>query len=87
MTTVSAWPMTELGSRMLDANLDVLVGVGGSLPGWRSHEDALAAAGQVPPASDSTEMFYSSGTTGRPKAVRRPVRADAAAAGGGPRKI
>jgi long-chain acyl-CoA synthetase len=64
--------------RSLDANprLDVLVSVGGSVPGWRSYEDAVAAAGDAPPASDGSEMLYSSGTTGRPKAVRRPLPTD-----------
>ena len=50
--------------------------VGGALPGWRSYEDALAAAGDAPPISDGSEMLYSSGTTGRPKAVRRPLPED-----------
>jgi long-chain acyl-CoA synthetase len=65
--------MTELGARMLDRNIDVLVSVGGPLPGWRCYQDVLATAGDAPPASDGTEMLYSSGTTGRPKAVRRPL--------------
>ncbi len=36
--------MADLGSRILDANpgVDVHICVGGSLPGWRSYEDALA---------------------------------------------
>jgi long-chain acyl-CoA synthetase len=36
----------------------------------------VAAAGDAPPVSDGSEMLYSSGTTGRPKAVRRPLPAD-----------
>jgi long-chain acyl-CoA synthetase len=63
----------RLGSRIL-ANypgLDVLVSVGQRLPGWQCYEDVLAAGGDAPPASDGSEMLYSSGTTGRPKAVRR----------------
>jgi long-chain acyl-CoA synthetase len=67
-----------LAGKLLDCNpqLDVLVSVGGALPGWRPYEDALAAAGDAPPLSDGSEMLYSSGTTGRPKAVRRPLPAD-----------
>jgi long-chain acyl-CoA synthetase len=67
--------MAGLGSRMLAGNaaLDVVVSVGGRVPGCRSYEDALGAAGDAPPASDGSEMLYSSGTTGRPKAVRRPL--------------
>ena len=70
--------MADLGSRILDANpgVDVHICVGGSLPGWRSYEDALASAGDAPPVSDGSEMLYSSGTTGRPKAVRRPLPED-----------
>jgi long-chain acyl-CoA synthetase len=70
--------MAEVGSRILEVNpgVDVHVAVGPALPGWRSYTDALAAAGDAPPASDGTEMLYSSGTTGRPKAVRRPLPGD-----------
>jgi long-chain acyl-CoA synthetase len=64
----------DLGS--LPGQLDVLISVGGSLPGWRSYQDVVAAAGDAPPASDGTEMLYSSGTTGRPKGVRRPLPAE-----------
>ncbi len=50
--------------------------VGGSLPGWQSYDDALTLAGDAPPLTDGSEMLYSSGTTGRPKAVRRPLPTD-----------
>jgi acyl-CoA synthetase (AMP-forming)/AMP-acid ligase II len=40
------------------------------------YEEALAAVGDAPPISDGSEMLYSSGTTGRPKAVRRPLPED-----------
>ncbi len=40
------------------------------------YEDALAGAGEAPPISDGSEMLYSSGTTGWPKAVRRPLPDD-----------
>jgi long-chain acyl-CoA synthetase len=70
--------MPELAAHIRDANAAVVAHlcVGGPLPGWRSYEDALAAAGDAPPVSDGSEMLYSSGTTGRPKAVRRPLPAD-----------
>lgn len=63
----------DLSGKLRDSNprLDVLVSVGGELPGWRAYEDALADAGEEFPQSDGSEMLYSSGTTGRPKAVRR----------------
>jgi acyl-CoA synthetase (AMP-forming)/AMP-acid ligase II len=62
--------------RAVNKNVDVHITVGGDLPGWRSYGDALAAAGDAPPHSDGSEMLYSSGTTGRPKAVRRSLPAD-----------
>ncbi len=67
-----------LAGKLRDNNpqLDLLVCVGGSLPGWRRYEDALAGAGEDFPASDGSEMLYSSGTTGRPKAVRRTLPTD-----------
>jgi long-chain acyl-CoA synthetase len=52
------------------------IAVGGRPAGWSEYEDALAAAGAAPPLSDGSEMLYSSGTTGRPKAVRRTLPAD-----------
>ncbi len=70
--------MAELGSRILAMNhgVDVHISVGGSLPGWRSYDEAVSDGGGAPPPSDGSEMLYSSGTTGRPKAVRRPLPQD-----------
>ena len=70
--------MAELAQRILKVNggVDVHISVGGALPGWRSYEDALADGGDAPLISDGSEMLYSSGTTGRPKAVRRPLPED-----------
>ncbi|OMC26254.1 acyl-CoA synthetase [Mycobacterium colombiense] len=70
--------MPELAAHIRECNAAVIahIAVGGPLPGWRCYEDALAAAGDAPPASDGSEMLYSSGTTGRPKAVRRPLPVD-----------
>ncbi len=62
--------------RAANARAAVHVAVGGELPGWRSYRDALTSAGDPPPPSDGSEMLYSSGTTGRPKAVRRALPAD-----------
>ncbi len=60
----------------LNTTVEVRISVGGNRPGCCAYEDALAAAGGAPPLSDGSEMLYSSGTTGRPKAVRRPLPAD-----------
>lgn len=70
--------MAELAAHLANVNtgVDVHIGVGGCLPRWHSYGDALAIAGDAPPLSDGSEMLYSSGTTGRPKAVRRPLPVD-----------
>ncbi|OBH68866.1 acyl-CoA synthetase [Mycobacterium mantenii] len=70
--------MPDLAAHIRDANRAVVarIAVGGVIPGWRSYEEALATAGPPPPVSDGSEMLYSSGTTGRPKAVRRPLPVD-----------
>ncbi|SON58529.1 Long-chain-fatty-acid--CoA ligase [Mycobacterium simulans] len=70
--------MADLAAHLRGADMAVHdhIAVGGSLPGWRSYADTLAAAGTAPPLSDGSEMLYSSGTTGRPKAVRRPLPVD-----------
>ena len=68
--------MGDVAARLREANAGLRISVGGSLPGWRSYEDGLSAAGNAPPVSDGSEMLYSSGTTGRPKAVRRPLPSD-----------
>lgn len=57
--------------------LAVSASVGGAIPGFRSLEDELAGAPADEPLSEELEgsvMLYSSGTTGRPKGVRRPLR-------------
>ncbi|MDT5356961.1 MAG: long-chain acyl-CoA synthetase, partial [Mycobacterium sp.] len=62
--------------RTTNAAVDVHFAVGGNLVGWQSFDDAVTRAGDAPPLSDGSEMLYSSGTTGRPKAVRRPLPTD-----------
>ncbi|OBK10412.1 acyl-CoA synthetase [Mycobacterium asiaticum] len=70
--------MPELAQHVRRANARVVVHVvvGGDRPGWQGYEEALATAGQPPDLADGSEMLYSSGTTGRPKAVRRPLPSD-----------
>jgi acyl-CoA synthetase (AMP-forming)/AMP-acid ligase II len=64
---------SEAKAVFVEAGGEIRVSVGGI---DRSYEDALADAGHPPPISDGSEMLYSSGTTGRPKAVRRPLPED-----------
>jgi len=56
--------------------LSVSASVGGEIPGFRSLEDALSAISvdvQLGEELEGSIMLYSSGTTGRPKGVRRPL--------------
>src|SRR5215218_8214519 len=64
---------SEARALFADVGADVHISVGGDV---RSYEAALAGAGDPPPVSDGSEMLYSSGTTGKPKAVRRPLPTD-----------
>jgi long-chain acyl-CoA synthetase len=70
--------MRDVAAHVLDVNrgVDLHIAVGGPLPGWHCYDDLLAVAGSAPPVSDGSEMLYSSGTTGRPKAVRRSLPVD-----------
>ena len=67
--------MAELAAQ-LGGSDRVQIAVGEGLPGWQSYADALSVAGEAPPLADGSEMLYSSGTTGWPKAVRRPLPTD-----------
>ena len=46
--------------------------VGGTVPGFESYEDAVAAQPATPIADEleGQDMLYSSGTTGRPKCIK-----------------
>jgi long-chain acyl-CoA synthetase len=52
--------------------------VGGTIPGYESFEAAVAAEPPTPIADEleGTDLLYSSGTTGRPKGVKFPLRGD-----------
>ena len=59
------------------AGLEVSASIGGEIPGFRALEEELSRAPADEPVGEELEgsvMLYSSGTTGRPKGVRRPLR-------------
>jgi long-chain acyl-CoA synthetase len=53
--------------------IGLLISAGGRLPGFRQYDDFLssAAPGPLEREREGREMLYSSGTTGRPKGVRK----------------
>jgi fatty-acyl-CoA synthase len=57
--------------------------VDGTIPGWSSYEEALAESSPEPLEREwmGDSMLYSSGTTGRPKGILRPLQEATAAEG------
>ncbi|MEU4313076.1 acyl-CoA synthetase [Nocardia sp. NPDC024068] len=58
--------------------IPVRIAGAGALPGFESYEEVLAAESPEPLGADECEgreMLYSSGTTGRPKGIRKPLPA------------
>jgi fatty-acyl-CoA synthase len=66
---------TAAGLAELIPNCPIRLMIGGTIPGWESYEDALAGASPEPLAEEwiGDSMLYSSGTTGRPKGILRPL--------------
>ncbi|MFN3524233.1 MAG: acyl-CoA synthetase [Phenylobacterium sp.] len=66
---------TAAGLADLIPDCPIRLMVGGAIEGWDSYEDALASASPEPLAQEwmGDSMLYSSGTTGRPKGILRPL--------------
>jgi long-chain acyl-CoA synthetase len=64
-------------------NCPIRLMVDGTIDGWASYEDAIAAYAAEPLAEEpmGDSMLYSSGTTGRPKGILRPLTAMTVAEG------
>ena len=69
--------MRELAEQLLGSSpgVELRIAVGDDMRGHHRYRELVAAApdSAPPEPSEGTEMMYSSGTTGYPKAVRRPL--------------
>lgn len=67
-------PASGLGSDVTPA-VQVRLMMGGTVPGWDSYEDATAGRPAEPVGDEEEDdlLQYSSGTTGRPKGIKRPL--------------
>src|SRR6202035_2873127 len=65
--------LADVVTRLDLARVSVRLSVGGELPGFRDYEAAVSrfSRAPIPDESEGREMLYSSGTTGRPKGVRK----------------
>ena len=65
----------QLPERCPDVERWLMVDAGGAVPGFEAYEDATAdlPAGPVDDEQLGAAMLYSSGTTGRPKGILRPL--------------
>jgi long-chain acyl-CoA synthetase len=74
---VTSYEKRETAAALTDLipNCPIRLMVGGTIPGWESYEAALAASSPEPLAEEwiGDSMLYSSGTTGRPKGILRPL--------------
>src|SRR6476661_1441398 len=72
---VSSPAMAEVIDGLDLSRIKVRVSAAGDLPGFERYDDVLAGEkpGPLDDEREGREMLYSSGTTGRPKGVRKPL--------------
>ncbi len=74
---ITSYAKRETAAALLDLipNCPIRLMVGGVIPGWDSYEEAVATGSPEPLAQEwmGDSMLYSSGTTGRPKGILRPL--------------
>ncbi|MBB3890424.1 fatty-acyl-CoA synthase [Phenylobacterium haematophilum] len=74
---ITSYAKRDTAAELLDLipNCPIRLMVGGVIPGWASYEDAVASCSPEPLAQEwmGDSMLYSSGTTGRPKGILRPL--------------
>ncbi|MES3026813.1 MAG: acyl-CoA synthetase [Pseudomonadota bacterium] len=74
---VTSYAKREIAAGLTDLipGAPIRLMVGGVIPGWTSYEDAVASGSPEPLAQEwmGDSMLYSSGTTGRPKGILRPL--------------
>jgi fatty-acyl-CoA synthase len=66
---------SAMAAQAAELDVEVPLAVGGGIDGWEDYEEAIAAHPATPLAErpEGAGMFYSSGTTGRPKGILFPL--------------
>ena len=72
---VTSQALADVVVRLDTSRIPVRISADGNLAGFEHYDDILAAAppGSLDDECEGREMLYSSGTTGRPKGVRKPL--------------
>ena len=88
---VTSFEKRDLAAALADLIPDcpIRLMIGGTIPGWASYEEALATMSPAPMPETwmGDSMLYSSGTTGRPKGILRPLSEMSAAEGFAARQL